>query len=93
MTILDDMFGTEGTMDFLKDNFFEMNAEVSCEYLWIFPEFWRSPILESDGLTAMKNVDRIKQGLHEACKYCIQNAYSLILWSNRYLTDYTCCLF
>ena len=33
VTILDDMFGTEGTMDFLKDNFFEVNAEVSCEYL------------------------------------------------------------
>ena len=93
MTILDDMFGTEGTMDFLKDNFFEVNAEVSCEYLWIFPEFWRSPILEFDGLTAMKNVDRIKQGLHEACKYCIQNAKSLILWSNRNLSDDTCCLF
>ena len=24
VTILDDMFGTEGTMDFLKDNFFEV---------------------------------------------------------------------
>ena len=24
MTILDDMFGTAGTMDFLKDNFFEV---------------------------------------------------------------------
>ena len=64
VTILDDMFGTEGTMDFLKDNFFEVNAEVSCEYLRIFSEFWRSPILESDGLAAMKNVDRIKQRLH-----------------------------
>ena len=77
MTILDDMFGTEGTMDFLKDNFFEVIAEFSCEYLWIFPEFWRSPILEFDGLTAMKNVDRIKQRLHEACRYCIQKTNSL----------------
>ena len=25
VTILDEMFGTEGTMDFLKDNFFEVN--------------------------------------------------------------------
>ena len=25
VTILDDMFGTAGTMDFLKDNFFEVN--------------------------------------------------------------------
>ena len=33
VTILDDMFGTEGTMDFLKDNFFEVVAEFSCEYL------------------------------------------------------------
>ena len=33
VTILDDMFGTEGTMDFLKDNFFEVIAEFSCEYL------------------------------------------------------------
>ena len=85
MTILDDMFGTEGTMDFLKDNFFEVNAEVSCEYLWIFPEFWRSPILEFDGLTAMKNVDRIKQSLLKACRYCIQKANWLLLCANRYL--------
>ena len=25
VTLLDEMFGTEGTMDFLKDNFFEVN--------------------------------------------------------------------
>ena len=33
VTILDDMFGTEGTMDFLKDNFFEVIAEFILEYI------------------------------------------------------------
>ena len=72
MTILDDMFGTEGTMDFLKDNFFEVIAEFSCEYLWIFPEFWRSPILESDGLTAMKNQTKASWSLQIKQHKCIK---------------------